>query len=182
MKRILIIVGIVGLLLAGLYFFLVNRTKSSSPETTVALEHKGASISVFYNRPYKKGREIFGGLVPFGKVWRTGANEATVFSTTKALSIGGRTLPAGKYSLWTIPQPEKWTVIFNSEHGQWGINFNGEANRKEANDVLSAAASSVLSPTETEQFTISLEKMDTELELVFMWDKTLVVLPFSVIE
>lgn len=176
------IIGLIAVLLAGLLFFLYNRTKSRSPEAIVTVSEKGATVTVAYNRPYKKGREIFGALVPYGKVWRTGANEATVFSTTKALSIGGQTLPAGKYSLWTIPQADKWTVIFNKETGQWGINFNDEANRQESNDVLAVETPSVASPTETEQFTISLEKMDSELELIFMWDKTLVVLPFAVIE
>jgi hypothetical protein len=180
MKRVLIISGIVVVLLAGLFFYLRMRTKSFSPETTVQLEHNGATVSVFYNRPLKKGREIFGSLVPYDQVWRTGANEATVFSTTKALTIGDKTLPGGKYSIWTIPQADKWTIIFNSEYGQWGVNFNGEVNRKSEKDVLSAEAPAVTSPTETEQFTISLEKMDNELELVFMWDKTLVALPFSV--
>ncbi len=182
MKRVLIISGIVVVLLAGLFLYLRMRTKSFSPETTVELEHNGAKVSVFYNRPFKKGREIFGALVPYGKVWRTGANEATVFSTSKALTIGGKTLPAGKYSVWTIPQADKWTIIFNSEYGQWGVNFNGEVNRKAEKDVLAADAPAVASPMETEQFTISLERMDGELELVFMWDKTLVALPFSVTE
>jgi hypothetical protein len=180
MKRVLIISGIVVVLLAGLFFYLRMRTKSFSPETTVEVEHQGATISVFYNRPSKKGREIFGALVPYDQVWRTGANEATVFSTTKALTIGEKTLPAGKYSVWTIPQADQWTVIFNSEYGQWGVNFNGEANRNAEKDVLTVEAPSVASPAETELFTISLEKMDNELELVFMWDKTLVALPFSV--
>jgi hypothetical protein len=182
MKRMLIITGAVALLLTAVFFFLRFRTKSFSPESTVQIEHAGATVSVFYCRPYKKGRVIFDGLVPYGKVWRTGANEATVFATTKPLKIGGQTLPAGKYSLWTIPNPEQWTVIFNQKHGQWGVKFTGEINRKEANDVLTAEARAMVAPTETEQFTISLETMDDELDLVLMWDRTVVVLPMQVIE
>ncbi|HEY2321791.1 MAG TPA: DUF2911 domain-containing protein [Thermoanaerobaculia bacterium] len=80
-------------------------------------------ITVTYSRPGVKGREIFGGLVPYGKVWRTGANTATQFAVTTDVDIEGKKLPAGTYSLHTIPGPNEWTVIFNKDAGQWG-SFN----------------------------------------------------------
>jgi hypothetical protein len=77
-------------------------------------------ITVTYSRPGVKGRQIFGGLVPYGQVWRTGANLATQFAVTTDVSIEGQKLPAGTYSLHTIPGPDQWTVIFNKDAGQWG--------------------------------------------------------------
>ncbi|HEX3583768.1 MAG TPA: DUF2911 domain-containing protein [Thermoanaerobaculia bacterium] len=77
-------------------------------------------ITITYSRPGVKGREIFGGLVPYGKVWRTGANQATQFAVTTDVEIEGKKLPAGTYSLHTIPGPSAWTVIFNKDAGQWG--------------------------------------------------------------
>jgi hypothetical protein len=134
---------------------------------------------VFYNRPYKKGREIFGSLVPYDKVWRTGANEATTFETNKDLLIEGRTLKKGKYSLWTIPGEESWTIILNSEYGQWGIGSDGEANRNPKSDILTIEVIAVQQERVFEQFTISFERVGEDAEMVLIWDKTLVAMPFS---
>jgi len=180
MKKFVIIGGIVGLLvLAGVYYF-NSVVKSKSPEADVNYEAGELKIHVFYNSPAKRGRVIFGELVPFGKVWRTGANEATMLETNKDLSFKGKILKAGKYTIWTIPQEQSWTVIFNSEVGQWGIDYNGVANRDPKNDVLSVEVPAVIQEKEFEQFTISLEKMDEDHELIFLWDKTLVSVPFTV--
>src|SRR5688572_13451014 len=126
MKRFLIftVIGIVVIvaLLAVIGYMDTVKTKSFSPEGEAVFTKEDLMVKVFYNRPYKKGREIFGSLVPYDKVWRTGANEATTFETSRDLTIEGKTLKAGKYSLWTIPRPDSWTIIFNSEYGQWGIN------------------------------------------------------------
>src|SRR5262245_21771913 len=140
MKKFLIFsaggVVILVTLMTIIAYFRTKETISLSPEEEVFFKQDNATITVFYNRPYKKGREIFGGLVPYDKVWRTGANEATTFETTADLVIKGKTLKAGKYSLWTIPNPDTWTIIFNSEYGQWGINSKAEANRDPSLDVL----------------------------------------------
>jgi hypothetical protein len=181
MKKFLIVVGIILVILLGvLTFFRFYYTKSFSPEQEVKYEAGDARVSVFYNRPSKKGREIFGGLVPYGQVWRTGANEATVFETNKDLMIQGKTLKAGKYSFFTLPGEQSWQFIFNSEYGQWGVDFNGQANRVPANDVLIIEIPSVQQEKEFEQFTISVEKSDEEVQLVLMWDKTLVAMPFTI--
>jgi hypothetical protein len=180
MKKVFITLGILILLVIVAWVAYFQSTKSHSPEADVNYVNNGVSIHIFYNRPSKKGREIFGGLVPYGKVWRTGANEATVFETSKDLRIKGSILKAGKYSLWTIPNEQAWTIIFNSEYGQWGVNFNGEANRNPQNDVLSIDAPVLIQDKEFEQFTISVEKGGEEQELIFIWDKTLVSIPFTV--
>jgi hypothetical protein len=159
--------------------FIKKNTKSFSPEEGVTFSQHDATIKVQYNRPYKKGREIFGGLVPYDSVWRTGANEATVFETSKDILIDGKKLRAGKYTLWTIPGEETWTIIFNSETGQWGVNFDGEANRNPDKDVLQVKVRSVKQEREFEQFTISFEETGEEAEMVLIWDKTLVAVPIA---
>ena len=182
MRKFLIFSGVGVLIIAllgGSVVVFLHKTKSHSPEECLNFTQDGLDINVFYNRPYKKGRDIFGGLVPFGKVWRTGANEATTFDTNRDLKFESKTLKAGKYSLWTIPGEETWTVIFNSESGQWGVNFKGEANRNPALDVLSIDVHAVQQDRQFEQFTISFEEMDGEAEMVLLWDKTLIAVPFT---
>jgi hypothetical protein len=175
----LIGVAIIGILVAVIAYVQLKKTKSFSPEDNVVYEKGDLRISVFYNRPFKKERVIFGGLVPYDQVWRTGANEATTFETNKDLAIEGKTLKAGKYSLWTIPRQESWTVIFNSEYGQWGINSKGEANRQPERDVLTVDIQAVEQSKVFEQFTIAFEKSGDETEMVFAWDKTVAALSFS---
>ena len=83
-----------------------------------------------------KARKVWGELVPYGKVWRAGANEATIFETDKDIKVEGKTLPAGKYSLYALPAENEWTMIFNSATGQWGINRDGSTTEDPAKDVL----------------------------------------------
>jgi hypothetical protein len=181
MKKFLGVLAIIILIILGvLTYFRVYYTKSFSPEDEVAFTNDDLQVHVFYNRPFKKGRVIFGELVPFAKVWRTGANEATIFETNKDLTIADKTLKAGKYSLFTIPGEQSWSIIFNAETGQWGVGFNGEANRNPVKDALIVDVPSVLQNKEFEQFTISVEKAGEEMELILMWDKTLVAVPFTV--
>lgn len=182
MKKFLLYFGIVLLvILAVLTYFRFFYTKSFSPEATVEFVDGDVNVKIYYNSPSKKGREIFGEntLVPYGKVWRTGANEASTFETNQDLNFGGKVLKAGLYSLWTIPNQQSWTIIFNAEVPSWGVDFNGQANRTADKDVLSIEAPVVLQDKEFEKFTISVEKTSEEMELVFLWDKTLVAAPFT---
>jgi hypothetical protein len=183
MKKFLIFSAVGAVLLISLVltvqYIRYKHTKSFSPEQEVVFEENGLRLRVLYNRPYKKGREIFGSLVPYGKVWRTGANEATLFETNKTLTIEGRKLPAGTYSLWTIPDSVTWTVIFNSEHGQWGVNSKMEANREPSLDVLSVPIHAVKQHRVFEQFTIQFEKMGEEVEMILFWDQTVVAVPIE---
>ncbi len=183
MKKGLIIFGIIAVLLAVAFYFWRGQIKSKSPEDGVTFQDGDVKIYVYYNRPFKRGRVIFAedGLVPFGKVWRTGANEATYIETNKTLLIKGQELKAGKYSIWTIPNAQSWTVLFNTEYPSWGINFNGEANHDPAADVVKVETPAVIQDTEIEQFTISIERVDDEMELIFMWDKTMAAVPFKVV-
>lgn len=183
MKRFLLFAGIgiavIIAVMAVTFFFMKQHTKSFSPEEETVFNYSGLTIEVAYNRPFKKGREIFGNLVPFDVVWRTGANEATTFETNKNLVIEGKILPAGKYSLWTIPGEDVWSIVFNSEYGQWGINSKGEANRDPQRDVLSIEVRPVEQDQVMEQFTIAFEQVGAEAEMVLMWDKTVVAVPFT---
>lgn len=181
MKKFLIIAAIVITIIVVALVSLRIYTKQFSPQDVAQFENEQVEIDVTYSRPYKKDRDIFGGMIPYGKIWRTGANEATTFSTSAAIDIKGEILPTGTYSLFTIPEEEMWTIIFNSEIGQWGISpFTGKANRAKENDVLSVDVMSVESPNVFEQFTISFEKMGEEIEMILMWDQTLVVVPITV--
>lgn len=178
-KTILISAILFAVLVAGLIFLRV-KAKSFSPESNVDFIDGNLKVHVFYNRPYKKGREIFGKLVPYGKPWRTGANEPTVFETNQDLSFGDKKLKAGKYSLWTVPEEQNWQIIFNSSVPWWGINFNGETLRDPAADALVLEAQ-VHHPQDKvfEQFTISIEKSNDGMELVLFWDNTVVAVPFN---
>lgn len=181
MKKFLIVSGVFFLIALGVLAYIrFYYTKSFSPEAQAEYNANGVQIQVFYNRPYKKGREIFGGLVPYDKIWRTGANEATVFESNKNLMVKGKPLKAGEYTLWTIPGEQTWKVIFNSEVGQWGVDFNGEANRKAENDVLSVEVPALSHDKEFEQFTISIEQVGEDIELILLWDKSVVVVPMSI--
>lgn len=137
-------------------------------------------MAVFYNRPYKKDRVIFGELVPYGEVWRTGANEATTFTTTKDIQFGGQQLPAGSYTLWTIPGQEEWTVIINSKQYSWGVNFQAQASRDPEADVLQVKVPVQRTETPVEQFTIDFMEEAGNTALVLMWDDTKVSVPLTV--
>jgi hypothetical protein len=107
-----------------------------SPRESVSGSISGASVTIGYGSPSVRGRKIWGGLVPYGQIWRTGANPVTEIQTNKDLKIQGKTLPLGKYSIFTIPGENEWKVIFNSETGQWGIKDDGSANDNPSKDVL----------------------------------------------
>lgn len=179
LKTFLTIAGL--LLVAGLVIFLILKynTKAHSPEETVTFISGDLSMEVFYNRPYKKEREIFGELVPYNEVWRTGANEATTFETNKDILVDGSELEAGKYTLWTIPMKDTWKVIFNSGMYPWGINLDEKAYRDPAFDALVLETPVKTNEERLEQFTISFEE---ENELIFLrlaWDQTLVEVPIK---
>jgi hypothetical protein len=181
MRRVFLLSGLlVVLLLVGGIFWWFN-TKSYSPENSVTFQEGDLKITVSYNRPYKKGRVIFGVLVPYGKTWRTGANEATVFETNQDLYLDGKILAKGRYSLWTVPGEQEWQVILNTTIPSWGIDVmkNGEAARDPQGVELIATVPVMNSPKEIEQFTITIEKVNDSMELVLLWDRTLVAVPIS---
>jgi hypothetical protein len=107
-----------------------------SPPATATGKVGGASISIAYSAPSVRGRKIWGGLEPYGKAWRAGANEATIFQTDKDITVEGKPLKAGKYSLFIVLGEKEWEFILNSETGQWGIKKSGEANFDPAKNVI----------------------------------------------
>jgi Protein of unknown function (DUF2911) len=120
----------------------------------------------------KRGREIFGKVVPYGKVWRTGANEATEITTTKNITLNGFLLKAGTYSLFTVPDQDKWTIVVNSELGLWGsYNHNPKL------DVLRFDVPVQAADRVYEAFTIELESRNESADLKLLWDKVKVVVP-----
>ncbi|MEZ0539781.1 DUF2911 domain-containing protein [Fibrella arboris] len=117
-----------------------DKASRPSPPATASGTVGSAMVTITYGSPSVKGRQIWGGLVPYDKAWRAGANEATIFETDKAIKVAGKDLPAGKYSLFVVPGEKEWQFIFNSQTGQWGIKRGGDANRDPANDVLTVSA------------------------------------------
>jgi hypothetical protein len=181
MKKGLIIAGIViAVLAAGLYYYTQVYTKSFSPLATTDFSLGSAKLQVVYCQPSKRGREIFGKLVPFGRTWRTGANEPTTFETSADVMFGDKVLKAGKYSLWTVPDKESWQVVFSNDIPSWGINFDGLAQRDASTDALILEVPTVKTDQVFEQFNISMENVDEGAELILAWDQTMVAVPFSV--
>src|ERR1051325_2644531 len=113
-----------------------NKSNRPSPPATATGKVNGATITISYSSPAVKGRQIWGSLVPYDKVWRAGANEATIFETDKDIMVEGKSLKAGKYSLYAIPGEKEWTVIFNSQTGQWGVKMDGSTTEDTSKDVL----------------------------------------------
>ena len=171
LKWFLIIIGALLVLAFAGFKVLQHQTKKASPEGNVAYVKGDLKIDIFYNRPYKKGRVIFGGLVPYDVTWRTGANEATTFTTNKDLTIGGKMLSAGKYTLWTVPHAENWEVVFNKKMYGWGVDWDEKASRDPMEDAVVTTVPVQIMPSVLEQFTISVEDA-TEPTLVLAWDKT----------
>lgn len=136
------------LLMSTTFLFAQNNQPPASPAATATGKIGDATVTIIYSSPAVKGREIFGGLVPYDKVWRAGANQATILETTAPIQIEGKNLPAGKYTLFMLPTANNsWTVILNSETGQWGIQRTGEANLDRSKDVLTASVKPVKSST-----------------------------------
>lgn len=140
----------------------------ASPSATVKDRVGITDVEIEYGRPGVKGRKIFGGLVPFGEVWRTGANSATKIVFGTEVNFGGSKVPAGTYALFTIPEAGEWTVILNKAEGQWG-SYAYDAK----NDVVRVKVKPVALPESLETMTISLGDLrDDSATLNIAWDKT----------
>ncbi|MDO7172775.1 DUF2911 domain-containing protein [Mariniflexile sp. AS56] len=180
LKRILVLLSIVALALFLYSFFVENIfEKRLSPKDNVKFELNDLKLKVFYNRPSKKGRDVFGALVPFNQVWRTGANEATTFETNQSLAIKGMTLPAGKYTLWTVPRDSTWTVIFNSKQYSWGVNSEMKPMWDPNYDVVDIEVPVEKLNAPVEQFTIAFDNSTDSLSLTMAWDRVKVVVPLK---
>jgi hypothetical protein len=155
-----------------------DKSKRPSPPATAKGTVKGSMITIDYSSPSVKGRTIFGGLEPYGKVWRAGANEATIFTTSKDIEVGGKKLPAGKYSLFMTPGEKEWTVYFNSETGQWGVNDKG-ANMDPAKTVVQVNIKPKDQKDVQEKLVYNVIDKDFENGFDLVWDKTRVFVPIK---
>lgn len=182
--------------LAGLFFSLslllfipaceVEEAGNSNSEDTVvehrkspivisSITHDDTYMKIVYGQPYKRGRDIFGGLEPFSEVWRTGANEATEVTITRDIEMNGHTVEAGTYALFTIPEPDEWTVILNTHLGQWGA-FDYD----EAYDYLRFTTPAMETEEVIEAMTITFDEIEnSNTRLSIAWDDTRVEIPIE---
>lgn len=126
----------------------------------------GKTIKTDYSSPRMKGRKIYGDLVPFGQVWRTGANEATTFVTSSDVVVG-KTVPAGSYTMFTVPAADKWTLIINKKTGEWGIPYKYESDELARVDMKVSKL-----PAPVENFTIAYDKSGNGCTLRIDWEST----------
>lgn len=151
-----------------------DKNQRPSPPGTADCTIKGKKVTINYSRPSMKGRKVMGGLVPYGKVWRTGANEATALTTEIDLNIGGAKVPAGTYTLYTLPSEGTWKLIINKQTGQWGTEYNQDQDLARVDMTKSAIVVPV------EQFTISLDQAaNDKADLVLEWEQTRLVVPIT---
>lgn len=144
-----------------------DKSKRPSPPGTAQVMLKGKNISIDYSRPFLKGRKVGQELAPYGKVWRTGANEATTLTTDIDLDIGGTKVPEGKYTLWTLPSEGTWKLIVNKQTGQWGTKYD------ESQDLARIDMKKSSLPQTVEQFTISFDKKsESTADLNLDWENT----------
>lgn len=170
--------GLIALALILMYIvwpIMRTQTKKHSPEQNITYTQGDLELHTFYNSPSKKGRDIFGDLVPYNEVWRTGANEPTTFTTNKDLLIDGKELPTGTYTVWTIPGETSWNVIFNSKIYKWGVSFSDQSAAREARfDVVEVTVTPSKSLSVTESFTISFTESGEDTLMLLSWDTTVV--------
>ncbi|HYG04728.1 MAG TPA: DUF2911 domain-containing protein [Chryseosolibacter sp.] len=146
--------------------------QQASPLAMTRARYKDTYLKITYSQPHRRGREIFGQLVPYGQVWRLGANEATELTTTHDILINDQILKAGTYSLFAMPAEDKWTFIINSETGLWGsYNHNPKL------DVMRFDAPAGKTPTQYEPFTIKAIQSNANVDLIFLWDYVQVSFP-----
>lgn len=147
-----------------------------SPMASVSLTKGKTYMRVIYSQPSKRDREIFGGIVPFGKVWRTGANEATEIVLTQDVKINGKKLKAGTYSIFSIPDKKQWQVMFSSQLGLWG-HYDYDSKK----DVLKVKQKVAKTEQTWEAFTIKLEETSQGALMHLIWDQTKVSLEIEML-
>jgi len=173
MKKLLF----VALAFAGFSTLNAQSLKTPQPSTTQTIKQEFGlgSIELSYSRPNAKGRDVMGNLVPYGKIWRTGANSATTIAFTEDVTIGGKNIKAGKYGLVTIPGENEWTVILTKD-----LNVSSPSSYKPENDVVRVMAKSLTMPAKVETFTMQFANVsNSNIELHMRWENIAVALPIS---
>lgn len=150
-------------------FAVAQQDKASrpSPPAKASCTAGEAAINIDYSSPRAKGRKIFGGLVPYGQEWRLGANEATTFVTSAEVTVGGTKVPAGSYTLFAVPNADKWTLVISKKTGEWGVPYPGKDSDFARVDMKASAL-----PSAAENFSISFDKSAAGCTLRVEWEKT----------
>jgi DUF2911 family protein len=178
MRRVFIICSAMALIVAAMVAtsHAQEQDKNKRPSPAAHAEFQfadGKTIIVDYSSPRAKGRKIFGGLVPYGEVWRAGANEATTFVINTDVTVGGKTVPAGDYTLFTVPNEDKWTLVIskktkNAKGGPlWGVPYPGEGDDFARVDMKASQL-----PAPVEDFVIALDKTGNGCVLRMDWETT----------
>ncbi len=145
-----------------------DKSKRPSPPAKADCKFAGGkTITVDYSSPRMNGRKIYGGLVPYGQVWRTGANEATTFVANTDLTVGGKAVPAGGYTIFTVPNQDQWTLVISKKTGEWGIPYPGEGD-----DLARVNMKVAKLPSPVENFTIAFDQAGTGCTLRMDWETT----------
>ena len=145
-----------------------DKSKRPSPPASASCDLGGGrTITTDYSSPRLKGRKMIGEHEPYGKVWRAGANEATTFVTTTDLNVGGTLVPAGSYTIFAIPNPDKWTLIISKKTGEWGTDYPGAENDLARIDMKVSTL-----PASVENFTIAFEKTSRGCTMRMDWATT----------
>jgi hypothetical protein len=137
-----------------------------SPMDTAVLDHTSIEASITYSRPYVRGRRIFGELLPWGRRWRTGANEATTLVTPTGLRLGGLEIPPGEYSLYSVPEPDSWTLIVNRQTGQWGTEYD------QSLDLGRVTMQAETTEDPVEQMTLRSEEHEGGIDFLIEWERS----------
>jgi hypothetical protein len=165
----------IAMLLFAMFTLTLFASAQASPPATASCDlGMGKTIETKYSSPRLKGRKMIGDHDPYGKVWRNGANEATSFVTSSDLNIGGKVVPAGSYTLFVLPNPDKWTLIINKKTGEWGIPYTYEADELARIDMKLSKL-----PSPVEDFTIAYDKTAKGCTLREDWDTTRATLDIS---
>jgi hypothetical protein len=144
-----------------------DKSKRPSPPATATVDLGGTTVTIDYSSPRLKGRQVGGEVATFGKVWRVGANESTTFVTTGAVTVGGKPVPAGSYTIFAVPAKDKWTLIISKKTGEWGTDYPGENNDLARIDMKVSTL-----PSSVENFTISFDKAGMGANLNLDWGTT----------
>ena len=153
------------------------KTPQASPKSTITQVVGLTNVEIVYSRPSARGRDVFNNLVPFGKLWRTGANENTMISFSDDVVIDGKTLAKGKYAIFTTPRADNWEIVFYSDNNNWGNPENWD----ETKVALRTNAKSEILSRNVESFTIGINNLDNNFaHLEISWEKTLVAIKFEV--
>ncbi len=168
MQKRFAVLTILTLMMATLAFAQQDKSKRPSPPAQAQCKFAdGKTITVDYSSPRMKDRKIYGALVPYGEVWRTGANDATAFVTDANLTVGGKDVPVGSYTIFTVPGADKWTLIINKKTGEWGIPYKYESDELARVDMqVSKTASPV------ENFTIAFDQAGGSCTMHLDWENT----------